>query len=266
MSLLAITSRAPRRWIGLIALSAIAGAALALPQLASVPARILAACSGWIAVAVACELLSMLGFVFVFKLVFCPGMSWRRSVVGALRALGSGNVLPAGGLVGPAAGASSVAVERCSPNAMARSTIALTILTNGPGVLVLATLGGALSLGWLDGPHDLALTLLPAAVGLALAEATVVLASSAVADGERPRDGKHSAIDRLGEAVRAVRGGAGDARALLRARNWKLLGSLGYYAFDNALLWAAFQAYGQAPSVSVVVMGYLVGSLCCRSG
>ena len=35
---------------------------------------------------------------------------------------------------------------------------------------------------------------------------------------------------------------------------------MAYYAFDNAVLWAAFHAYGNAPPVSVIVMGYLVGS------
>jgi uncharacterized protein (TIRG00374 family) len=34
-----------------------------------------------------------------------------------------------------------------------------------------------------------------------------------------------------------------------------------YYAFDNAVLWAAFHAFGPAPQVGIVVMGYLVGSL-----
>ena len=45
------------------------------------------------------------------------------------------------------------------------------------------------------------------------------------------------------------------------AGNWKLVGALAYYAFDNAVLWAAFHAYGRVPPLGVVVMGYLVGSL-----
>jgi uncharacterized protein (TIRG00374 family) len=43
--------------------------------------------------------------------------------------------------------------------------------------------------------------------------------------------------------------------------NWKLAGAIGYYAFDNGVLWAAFHASGRAPAISVIVMGYLVGSL-----
>jgi uncharacterized protein (TIRG00374 family) len=66
---------------------------------------------------------------------------------------------------------------------------------------------------------------------------------------------------RLREALGAIRGGVLDARALLRSRDLKLLGAFAYYAFDNALLWAAFRAVGHAPAVSAVVMGYLVGSL-----
>jgi hypothetical protein len=52
-----------------------------------------------------------------------------------------------------------------------------------------------------------------------------------------------------------------DARALVTAGDWKLVGALAFYAFDNAVLWAAFHAYGHAPQIGVVVMGYLVGSL-----
>jgi hypothetical protein len=49
---------------------------------------------------------------------------------------------------------------------------------------------------------------------------------------------------------------------VLVAGNWKLLGApLAYYVFDNAVLWAAFRAYGNAPPLGVIVMGYLVGSL-----
>jgi uncharacterized membrane protein YbhN (UPF0104 family) len=58
-----------------------------------------------------------------------------------------------------------------------------------------------------------------------------------------------------------VSDGVVQARCVLVARDWKLLGAVGYYAFDNAVLWAAFHAYGHTPAPSVIVMGYLVGSL-----
>jgi len=61
--------------------------------------------------------------------------------------------------------------------------------------------------------------------------------------------------------VRALREGVTGAHRLLLARDWKLVGVLAYYVFDNAVLWAAFHAYGRTPPLDVVVMGYLVGGL-----
>jgi uncharacterized membrane protein YbhN (UPF0104 family) len=59
-----------------------------------------------------------------------------------------------------------------------------------------------------------------------------------------------------------LREGAAEAARLLADGNWRRLGApLAYYAFDNAVLWAAFHAYGTAPPLGVIVMGYLVGSV-----
>ena len=40
-----------------------------------------------------------------------------------------------------------------------------------------------------------------------------------------------------------------------------VLGSLGYWAFDNLVLWACFHAFGVNPPLTVVLMGYLIGQL-----
>jgi uncharacterized protein (TIRG00374 family) len=58
-----------------------------------------------------------------------------------------------------------------------------------------------------------------------------------------------------------LRAGVADARLLVLAGNWKLIGAVGYYAFDNAVLWAAFHAYGRTPPFGVIVIGYVIGSL-----
>ena len=70
---------------------------LAVPSLGYLPARLLAGCPKWIALAVLLELVSILGFIAAFALVFGAGMTRRQSVLGALRALGAGSVLPASG-------------------------------------------------------------------------------------------------------------------------------------------------------------------------
>src|SRR5437868_4662257 len=88
-------------------LGAIAVAFFAISQFSGLSTRLLAACLGWTAVAGVLELLSIAGFVVAFRLVFADRMSWRQSLPAGLRGLAASTVLPAGGLIGPAAAARS---------------------------------------------------------------------------------------------------------------------------------------------------------------
>lgn len=224
-------------------LAAIAVGVLALSQLTGLPARLLAACLGWTAVAGVLELLSMAGFVLVFKLVFGGRLSWRQSLPVGLRGLAASTVLPAGGLIGPAAAARAALPHDVSLRVATRSAIAFLILTTAPGVFVLGGLGLLVWDGDAAGPHKVLLTLVPAAVAFALILTTWLVRDSSA---KRPV---------------AIRGGAAEAHRLMASLNWQLLGALAYYACDNAVLWATFHAYGHAPPLSIIVMGYLVGSL-----
>ena len=61
---------------------------------------------------------------------------------------------------------------------------------------------------------------------------------------------------------RVLAGGLTEASRLVRERDLGvLLGSLGYWLFDNAVLWATFHAVGASPPVTVILMGYLIGQL-----
>jgi uncharacterized membrane protein YbhN (UPF0104 family) len=244
-------------WGALLAVSA-AAVFLALPTLAGIPARLTEACGDWIAAAVALELLSALGFVLLFKLVFAAPVGWHRTLPAALRALGASTVLPGGNLIGPTLGAWSTSTEKPSIAQLTRSTVTFAILTNAPGAIVLAAVGTLLWLGLPTGPHQTVLTIVPALVAAGLVTATWLAGRSS----SRQPPTRRGALRRaLAEPGRALRDGVSEARALTSARNWKLNGAVAYYAFDNAVLWAAFHAFGPAPRVGVVVMGYLLGSL-----
>jgi len=54
-----------------------------------------------------------------------------------------------------------------------------------------------------------------------------------------------------------VRGALG----LLRTRNPALLGAVAWWAFDIAVLWACFHAFGEPPTIPVLVMAYFTGML-----
>ncbi len=256
------TPRGVIRWKRVVTLAAIAAAFPAIPALAHVPARLVTACAKWIALAAALELLSMLGFVLVFALVFGRRLGARQRIGAGLRALGAITVLPAGGLIGPVLAARAAGAEDAPLPALTQSTVALTILTNAPGLLVLGGLGFALWLGWPPGPHSALLTLPAAGVAAAIVAGAWLggrpLQARGTSDHKQPPSKRRR---HLSATATTCRHGTVEARRLVADRNWKLAGAVGYYAFDNAVLWAAFQAYGRAPAISVIVMAYLVGSL-----
>lgn len=249
-------------WKRVVRLAAIAAAFLAIPALADVPARLVTACAKWIALSAALELLSMLGFVLVFALVFGKRLSACQRIGAGLRALGAITVLPAGGLVGPVVAARTAVEQPASLPALTQSTVALTILTTAPGLLVVVGLGFALWLGVPPGPHRTLLTLPAAGVALAIVAGAWLVGRPCRPRGTSSHERARSQRRRhLIATATTCHDGAVQARRLVADRNWKLAGAVGYYAFDNAVLWAAFQAYGHGPAISVIVMGYLVGSL-----
>lgn len=247
------------RW--LIA-AALAAAFLVVPPLSHLPARLVAGCATWVGIAALLELLSVLGFVVAFALVFGRGLTPRQVLVAGLRALGASTILPGGSLVGPALAARSIAPGAGSLRRLAVPSIAFVVVTTAPGVVALALTGIGLWLGWPSGPHGAVLTLPAAAAALAVLGAIWLLGGSSPRAVElrcvRAR-ARHARW--LANAMIGLHDGAADARRLLLTGDRKLLGAVAYYVFDNAVLWAAFRAYGSNPPAGVLVMGYLVGSL-----
>ena len=250
------------RWTRWLTGAGIATAFLVVPPLSHLPAHLVSGCATWVAIAGALELASVLGFVAAFALVFGDGLTARQSLVGGLRALGASTILPGGSLVGPAVAARSIAHGAVSLRRLAAPSVAFVLLTTAPGVVVLGLTGIGLWLGWLAGPHGALLTL-PAAAGAVALLAGAWLLGRPQAQGLDPARARPRAHWARWPTivVARLREGSADARRLVLAGDWKLLGAVAYYVFDNAVLWAAFRAYGSKAPLAVLVMGYLVGSL-----
>ena len=61
---------------------------------------------------------------------------------------------------------------------------------------------------------------------------------------------------------KALVGGTAEAVQIVRSRNLLVIcGSVGYWAWDNAVLWATYHAVGADVPLSIVLMGYLIGQL-----
>jgi uncharacterized protein (TIRG00374 family) len=157
------------------------------------------------------------------------------------------------------------ALRRVGLSAPTVATRIATLLVLLYGVYMLAPVGAGLALwtGLAPGPAPFALTALPAALVL-VTIAVVLIAAAVPGDLERrlqdARARLHSRLhDWLTIALATASDGVRGALALVRARDPALLGAAGWWAFDIAVLWACFEAFGEAPAVAVIVMGYFVG-------
>jgi uncharacterized membrane protein YbhN (UPF0104 family) len=245
-----------RRVLAIGMVVAAAGSAfLLLPALGSVPQRLAKGCGGWVALGAAFELLSAAGFVIAFELTFGDGHRGRLSARMGLRVLAMATALPAGALVAPVVGAWTTRARR---GPVATRALAFVLLTNVPDLLALAAVGGAAWVGLLAGPHSVVLTLVPAAGAIVLLAGAASLPLWLRLGPARP----HRALGRwLWQACQELRQAAGATRALLELRDWRLIGPLAYYAFDNAVLWASFRALGHSPPLEVIAMAYVIGQV-----
>jgi uncharacterized protein (TIRG00374 family) len=149
---------------------------------------------------------------------------------------------------------------------VADKTISFLVLTYFPYAVAVVVCGFGLHWGLFNGPNPFSLTFVPAVIAL-------VLIAIFVAIGFVPTDlqrrlhglGREGRIGRLTQklalAPATMSAGVRDAMEHLRSRDPALLGAVLFWAFQIAVLWAAFHAFGAAPPLAVLVQGFFVGML-----
>src|SRR5664280_1588748 len=139
-------------------------AVVLLPGLGELRTRLAHASAGWLLVGVGLKVLSGLGYVAVFRMVFCRRMSWRVSSEVGMSELGANALFPTGGAGGLALGAWALKRGGMPGEEIARRTVAFFLLTSVPNVLGVIILGFGLATGVIGGEGNLLLTALPAAI------------------------------------------------------------------------------------------------------
>jgi len=229
---------------------------LSVPGLESAADHIADASLAWVGAGIVLEVLSCLGFVVLFGLVF--GMLPRGLVSRlSLSELAVNSVVSVSGLAGIALGAWVLRSKGISVERIAKRSVLIFVLTSAVNLVAVVVIGVPMWLGLLPGSRNPLLTLLPALAALATIAGTLALAAWARRAAARQRVER----GRAAVALRALSGGVADALRLIRAHNWRLLGAVAYWLFDNLALYASLAALGHAPSVWVVAMAYLVGML-----
>ena len=232
--------------------AAIALLAWLAPGLDSIRARLQDADPGWLVLGVVLEVASCASYVAMFGPVFCESMALRTSAEIGLAELGVGSLVPAGGLGGLALGVWALRRGGMPTDQVATRSVAFFLIKCAANFVAVAVGGTLLWLG--VGPSlSPALTILPAGLALAVMGAVAslpVFLARATGDG------------RVARAARTLGRGVSEALRLLRTGNPAIvLGSLGYWAFDNMVLWACFRGFGVHLALTVVLMGYLIGQL-----
>jgi uncharacterized membrane protein YbhN (UPF0104 family) len=234
----------------------VAGLLLGVPGLQEAGRKIAHANVAWTVCGVALELLSCASYVVLFGLVFWR-LGRRLSSRLSLSELAVNSVVSVSGLAGIALGAWVLRSKGFPVERIAKRSVLIFVLTSAVNVVAVAIIGPLMWVGLLPGSRNALLTLLPAAAAAATIVATLALAGWAGRAAHR----HISQRGRAYVALTAISGGVSEMLQLLRQHDWRLLGAVGYWLFDNLVLLAALAAFGHAPSFWVVAMAYLVGML-----
>ncbi len=237
-----------------------------LPGLGALRTRLEHARPEWLLLGAGLKVLSGLGYVVVFRMVFCRRMSWRVSYQIGMSELGANALFPTGGAGGLALGAWALKRGGMRTDEIARRSAAFFLLTSVPNVIGVIVVGIGLATGVFAGTESLPLTALPAAIaaaaviGALLAGRTAARLHRRLERSERGEPSRFTSV--VLKTLVAVADGVNEAVALLRERDALLIfGLIAYLIFDVAILWAAFRAFGAAPGVAILSIAYLIGEL-----
>ncbi|HEV7754086.1 MAG TPA: flippase-like domain-containing protein [Baekduia sp.] len=234
--------------------------AVLAPGLGEVRDRLKEAAPGWLAIAVAFEVLSALSYVLMFRPVFCSIMPWRSALELGLSEVGTGSIIPASGAGGIALGAWVLSRAGMSADTIARRSVAFLLLKSSVNFAAVTVVGLLVYVGILGPPQSVWLTLLPAVLS---AVAIALVAHIGRLPAGPPPSQDDGRLLRFWRSARAALvTGVAEAGVLLRRHDPLLIvGIVGYWAWDNLALWATFHAVGYAPGASVILLAYLIGQL-----
>jgi len=242
----------------LVALVAAAVAALNL-LVPGAGHRLASANPAWLAAGVLLEACALVSYVAFFHAVFARApnrLRLRRSAEIALGEL-AGFALAPGGVGGPALRVWALRGGGMPWRAIGVGSVVFGVLFSLPYVAAAVVFGLGVTVGVLPGSASTIVALAPLGV---VAGSVVLVALIGVALRSGWMAGP-AAWKRNARAVLAVvPAGISELPRFLHQPG-RLAGAFGFWAFDCAVLWAAFEACGGPPALGVIVLAYMLGQL-----
>ena len=240
--------------VAIVAVVMLAGGRLGV--IADAFTRVASADPSWVAVAAVAELLSFGGYIALFWLVghrATPRLGLRASAEITFGGAAATRLLPTAGAGGAAM--TLWALARTGLGARRGGHVLLTFLALLYGVFLsgIALSGAAIALG-LGGDAGHALVAGAASLAATAAIVTGLVLGRRGAPAVPPVGRVRSAAALLGGAIR-------EAFGHLRSGDARLLGAPAWWAFDAAVLWAAFHALGEPPALPILAFAYFAGQV-----
>jgi uncharacterized protein (TIRG00374 family) len=254
-------------------LASLAALYFLLPQIAGLDDtwnRISTGRPAWTVAALLLTVGMFAGYVAMFRGVFVRAgtrIDWAASYQITMAGLAASRLFAAGGAGGLVLTAWALRRAGMAKRMVADKTLAFLVLTYLPYAIAVAICGFGLHWGLFEGEDPFTLTFVPAVIAvicMAIAFAIAFIPTDLqrrikpFAAG-RGRFGRLA--QSLAQAPAAASAGVREALAHARSRDPALLGAVLFWAFQIAVLWAAFHAFGDAPPLAVLVQGFFVGML-----
>ena len=225
----------------------------------------------WLGLGVPLEAVSLAAYVALFRCVFATAdgrIGWAASYQVTMAGGGATKLFAAAGGGGVALTVWALRASGLASETVAQEMVSFEMINYGVYMVALVVGGLGLWIGLFTGGAPFWLTVFPAllaAVVIALVLSMQWFASPAerfmVKHAQRSRGRPERWWCRAASVPRAMQNGLHGALALLGSGDHSWLAAMAAWGFDIATLWASFRAFGPAPPVAVLIMGYYVGTL-----
>jgi uncharacterized protein (TIRG00374 family) len=224
----------------------------------------------WLAAGLGFELLSIGSYVALFHGIHVPPGSplrHRDSYLITMAGLAATRLFAAGGAGGVALTAWALRRSGMERREVAERMIAFLVVLYGVYVVAMVACGIGLRVGVLRGEAPFGLTVVPAIVG---GMAILVFGGLALVPEDfeariermaprRPQLARW--LRRVALAPASMRGGIRFALHKAVHPDLAMIGSVAWWTFNIAVLWASFRAFGASPPLAVVAQAFFVGML-----
>jgi uncharacterized protein (TIRG00374 family) len=254
-------------------LAAIAFLYFVLPEISGVKDTLDRVSSGdrvWLAIALGFQALAIVSYVAIFHGVHVPPgspLSHGDSYLITMAGLAATRLFAAAGAGGVALTAWALRRSGMERREVAERMIAFLVLLYGVYLAAMIVCGIGLRVGLFPGRSPFAMTIVPAIVA-AIAILVVVPLSLLPDDIERRIAKLAPRRPRLASWLRRIASGPASTGEGVRFALRKalhpdaaMLGVVTWWAFNIAILWACFHAFGEPPPLAVLVQAFFVGML-----